>query len=92
MATMMRFLGGKHGFFANLGWVPRVPVLQSKEIFASFFPRSGTPSQHAEQRSTNGDIIGDAVWTFINRDIDHDVRVCHCFRWRLYLQISMSTA
>lgn len=88
MATMMRFLGGKHGFFANLDWIPRVPVLQSKEVFASFFPRSGTPSQHAEKRSTNGD----AVWTFINRDIDHDVCVFHRFCWRLYLPISMSTA
>ena len=35
MATMMRFLGGKHGFFANLDWIPRVPVLQSKEVFAT---------------------------------------------------------
>ena len=63
MATMLRFLGDSEhgGFFANLDWVPRVPVLQQKQVFASFFPHGG---------SAGGD--GDAVWTFINRDRVND--------------------
>ena len=60
MATMLRFLGGKYGFFANLNWIPRVPVLQGDVVFASQFPLR-----------ENGD--GDAVWTFINRDRENDV-------------------
>jgi formylglycine-generating enzyme required for sulfatase activity len=66
---MLRFLGGRYGFFANLDWVPRVPVLQSKTVFASFFPHSAT-HPHAESAGGNGD--GDAVWTFINRDREND--------------------
>jgi iron(II)-dependent oxidoreductase len=65
MATMLRFLGSSEhgGFFANTDWVPRVPVLQQKQVFASFFPHGG---------GSGGGGEGDAVWTFINRDRVND--------------------
>ena len=56
---MLRFLGGEQGFFANLHWVPRVPVLQSL-VFASMFPQGEGED-------------GDAVWTFINRNREKNV-------------------
>ena len=60
MATMLRFLGGEYGFFANVNWIPRVPVVQGHVVFASQFPLSESGG-------------GDAVWTFINRDRERDV-------------------
>ena len=63
LATMLRFLGAEpRRFFANVHWVPRVPVLQDR-VFASFFPRTGEGEEED----------GDAVWSFINRNRDHDV-------------------
>eukprot|EP01048_Picozoa_sp_COSAG05_P034577 COSAG05_NODE_14528_length_394_cov_1.054237_1_plen_32_part_10 len=32
---MLRFLGGQHGFLANVDWVPRVPLIQSEWVFGS---------------------------------------------------------